>query len=97
MMYIYGSIANCVLQFVYGPFHIVTRIMSCFVVILLIVKTFFFLRIFPSNTPLVVMLTRVFGDLKPFLLFYTILIIMLGQTYAVLGLANINREGLFRD
>lgn len=97
IVYIYGSIVNCICQFIFGPFHPVCRILSCIVVILLIVKTFFFLRIFPDNTPLVVMLTRVFGDLKPFLLFYTILIVMLGQTYAVLGLANYRRSGMFKE
>lgn len=57
MAYIYGSIANCILQWIYGPFHVVCRLIMCLIVILLIVKTFFFLRIFPDLTPLVVMLT----------------------------------------
>lgn len=60
----------------------------CFIVILLIVKTFFFLRIFPILTPLVVMLTQVIGDLKAFMTFYAILIVMFSQFFCVLGVAN---------
>lgn len=68
------------------------------IILLLVVKTFFFLRIFGTLTPLVVMLTNVFGDLRPFMLFYTILIIMLGQLYAVIGLGNaLHKRGLFNN
>ena len=88
MLYIYGSIANCILQFYNGPFHVAPRIMMCIIVLLLIVKTFFFLRIFPSLTPLVVMLTQVIGDLKAFMTFYIILIVMFSQFFCVLGIAN---------
>jgi hypothetical protein len=88
MLYIYGSIVNCILQFWGGPFHVANRIMMCIICILLIVKTFFFLRIFPSLTPLVVMLTQVIGDLKAFMTFYAILIVMFSQFFCVLGIAN---------
>lgn len=63
VIYIYGSITNCILQLMYGPFHISCKILMCIIVMLLIVKTFFFLRIMKTLTPLVVMLTNVFGDL----------------------------------
>lgn len=78
MLYTYGSIANCIMQIVYGPFHNVSRILMFVIILLLLIKTFFFLRIFATLTPLVVMLTSVFGDLRPFMLFYSILIVMLG-------------------
>lgn len=96
MVYIYGSITNIFLQLTLGPFHIASRIIMCIIIILLIVKTFFFMRIFPSLTPLVVMLTSVFADLKAFMTFYTILIIMLGQLYAIIGLANAMKKGKFK-
>lgn len=60
----------------------------CIIVCLLIVKTFFFLRIFPTLTPIVVMLANVIWDLKIFLFFYTILILLFSQLFAVLGLGN---------
>lgn len=58
------------------------------IVLLLIAKTFFFLRIFPTLTPIVVMLTNVIYDLRIFLFFYTILILLFSQLFAVLGLGN---------
>lgn len=68
------------------------------IILLLVVKTFFFLRIFSTLTPLVVMLTSVFGDLRPFMLFYSILIVMLGQLYCILGLGNVmHKKGKFSD
>ena len=88
MLYIYGSIGNIILQLQIGPFHIVSRIMMCIVVLLLISKTFFFLRIFPMLTPIVVMITNVIYDLRIFLLFYLILIALFCQIFAVLGLGN---------
>ena len=75
-LYITLSIANAVLQILYDPFQLPARILMCIIVGLLIVKTFFFLRIFPTLTPIVVMLTNVIWDLKIFLLFYTILILL---------------------
>lgn len=88
LLYIYGSIANIVLQLYLGPFHIVSKILMCFIVLLLISKTFFFLRIFPVLTPIVVMITNVIYDLRIFLLFYLILIALFCQIFAVLGLGN---------
>ena len=74
LLYIYGSIGNIVLQLYLGPFNIYSRIMMCIIVILLITKTFFFLRIFPLLTPIVVMINNVVYDLRIFLFFYLILI-----------------------
>jgi hypothetical protein len=74
LVYIYGSITNIVLQLKLGPFHIVSKIFMCIIVLMLIAKTFFFLRIFPVLTPIVVMITNVIYDLRIFLLFYIILI-----------------------
>lgn len=88
LLYIYGSIANIVVQLYLGPFHIASKILMCFIVLLLISKTFFFLRIFPVLTPIVVMITNVIYDLRIFLLFYLILIALFCQIFAVLGLGN---------
>ena len=60
----------------------------CVIVLALLVKTFFFLRIFPLLTPIVVMLSEVIYDLRVFLLFYVILISFFSQIFAVLGLGN---------
>jgi len=73
-MYILGMFFNIGLQIVMGPFSIYSRISMCIIVIALLIKTFFFLRIFPMLTPIVVMLTEVIFDLRIFLLYYVLLI-----------------------
>ena len=54
----------------------------------MILKTFFFLRIFPTLAPIVVMLKTVIYDLRIFMFFYMILLGMFCQVFAVLGLGN---------
>ena len=51
-------------------------------------KTFFFLRIFPTLAPIVVMLKTVIYDLRIFMFFYLILLAMYCQVFAILGLGN---------
>jgi uncharacterized membrane protein YgcG len=62
--------------------------MTMLIVTQVIMKTFFFLRIFPTLAPIVVMLKTVVYDLRIFMLFYMILTIMFGQTFAIIGLGN---------
>ena len=45
------------------------------IVLVLVCKTFFFLRIFPTLTPIVTMISDVIFDLRIFLFFYWILIV----------------------
>jgi hypothetical protein len=58
------------------------------IVIQVLLKTFFFLRIFPTLAPIVVMLKTVIYDLRIFMLFYFVLIFMFCQVFAILGLGN---------
>ena len=58
------------------------------IVVFLIIKTFFFLRIFPTLTPIIVMLKNVVYDLRIFLFFYMILITLFSQLLAIIGLGN---------
>lgn len=90
VVYIYGSIANIITQASLGPYNTISRVLMIFIVLMLIVKTFFFLRIFPILTPIVVMITDVIYDLRIFLFFYFILILGFSQVFAVLGLGNGN-------
>jgi hypothetical protein len=57
----------------------------CIIIILLIIKTFFFLRIIESYTPIVIMLVNVIWDLKVFLLFYFILLEIYCLLFCVIG------------
>jgi len=95
-LYIYGSITNCFLQWNLGPEHISSKVCMIVIVFMALIKTFFFLRIFESFTPLVVMITKVVSDLKIFLFFYTILLIFFGNAFAILGVANYHRPGKFK-
>ena len=56
----------------------------------LLLKLFFFLRISTSMTKLVIMITTVFADLRMFLYFFTILVIMLSIIIGILGLGDHN-------
>jgi hypothetical protein len=60
------------------------------IIFLLVVKTFFFLRIIESFTSIVIMLIRVMGDLKVFLLFYNILILIYALIFSVIGIGLSN-------
>lgn len=84
ILFITASIVNCVFQHYFGPRHTLSQISMILLVLTIIPKTFFYLRIFPSLTPIIVMLGEVVSDLKAFLLFFSILILMLGQVFAVL-------------
>ena len=92
-IYIYGSIANILCQLYFGPYHISSRVLMMTIVTILISKTFFFLRIFPVLTPIVVMIINVIDDLKVFLAFYFILVLGFAQVFAVLGLGNTTGDG----
>jgi hypothetical protein len=84
-IYIYGSIANIVLQFILDPFHIAIKILLTVVIVILVMKTFFFLRIVESFTPIVIMLTNVIYDLRIFGLFYSILCFLFSLMFNVIG------------
>lgn len=84
-VYIYGSLINIVIQNLIGPYEVITEILMSIIVLLLIIKTFFFLRIRTSFTPIVIMLTNVIYDLRIFLFFYMILIFMFSQLFNVIG------------
>ena len=75
-IYNWASIVNLLLQNILGPYHIMCKLLMIVIVLQVIIKTFFFLRIFPQLTPIIVMLKVVFYDLRIFMLFYFILIVM---------------------
>jgi len=60
------------------------------IILLLIVKTFFFLRIIESFTPIVIMLINVIYDLRIFLLFYGILLFMYSLLFSVIGIGLVD-------
>jgi hypothetical protein len=86
------SLINIYMQVMVGPYEIQCRIIMCLMVINITVKTFFFLRIFPSLTPIVVMIQKVIYDLRIFLFFYTTMLFFFSLLFSVLGLGNENQK-----
>lgn len=72
------QIANIALAIELGPQHHATVFVVIALVFMVILNTFMYLRIVPALTPIVVMLSHVIYDLKAFLLFFIIKLIMFG-------------------
>lgn len=97
VLYIIVSIVNIVVQFLNGPFIIACKLMMMFILLIGLYKTFMFLRIFSSLSPIVNMLKNVIYDLRIFLTFYAILIVLFSLLFGILGVGNPNIEGGYRD
>lgn len=67
------------------------------IIVLALIKTFFFLRIFDALSPIVTMLTNVIYDLRIFLFFYAILIGLFSLLLGILGIGNKFIPGGFQD
>lgn len=101
LIFVYSGIINMVLQnFFADQFHpssLTCKVLMILTITCSIFKTFFFLRVFGGLSYLVTMLLQVMGDLKVFLLFYTILLFCFSLYFDVLGVANPNVKGVYRD
>lgn len=97
LLYIWGSVAMSVIHIVQGPYLWYSKALMIIVVILAIRRTFSYLRIFKSLSPIVTMLQNVIWDLRVFLTFYVILTLLFSLMYGVLGLGNSKIPGGFRD
>jgi len=62
------------------------------VILLSMVKTLFYLRIFPKLSPIIKMLTSVIKDLQPFMLFFFVLIVKFSLIIGIMGLGNKNLQ-----
>ena len=70
------------------PMNIICRINMIVLIFMLLIKTFFFLRIFVALSYLVTMLRMVIIDLKIFLFFYSILSFVFSLWISILGVGN---------
>lgn len=86
-----------VLQRYSSPFSFLNKLVMIVLLLQQIMKTFFFLRIFERLSYIVTMLQVVISDLRVFLLFYSILIVIFAMIFAVLGIGNANIPGEFQD
>ena len=76
---------------------LLSRGLNIVTIILAITRTFGFLRIYESLSPIVTMLTNVVYDLRIFLFFYTLLIFGFSLPFCILGLANFKVPGGFKN
>lgn len=88
ILYTWGGIANVILQNSIDSQHIANKILMTLLLSQQIVKTFFFLRIFETLSYIVTMINQVVFDLRVFILFYSILIVIFSMIFAVLGVGN---------
>lgn len=97
ILYIYGSVSLAYVHNNYTPYIWYSKILIIVIVILSIRRTFSYLRLLKSLSPIVTMLQRVIWELRVFLSFYVILILLFSMMYGVLGLGNPNIPGGFRE
>lgn len=97
MIYIWSSLITLVFQNSIGPAALVSKILMIVIVFLALIKTFFFLRLFTALSPIVTMLTNVIYDLRIFLGFYGILILMFSLHLGIIGIGNPYIPGKFKD
>ena len=97
IVYVYGSILNVILQKSGDPQDFINKLLMTIILMQQIYKTFFFLRIFDKLSYIVTMISKVIFDLRVFLIFYGILIFLFSMIFAVIGLANKNVPGGFKN
>ena len=79
----------------YTAYIISSKVMMSVIVTLAIRRTFNFLRIFEALSPIVTMLFNVIWQLRIFMTFYFILILLFSLMYGVLGVGNYQLKGNF--
>jgi hypothetical protein len=92
-IYVWASFFNVISQNFTDSFTLRNKLLMTIIFLQQIVKSFFYLRIFNSLSYIVTMIYTVIADLKVFLLFFTILIVLFGQIFAVLGVGNSKFKG----
>ena len=85
-IYQYTGILNLILQFLIDhSLTFASKITMILVLLLQLIKSFFFLRISSSFAYLVTLIRNVFYDLRIFLAFFAILIVMFSLIIGVMG------------
>ena len=65
-----------------------SKVTMIFVAFLILIKTFFYMRVFRNMSQMVSMMTQVISDLRVFLIFYFILVWMCSLVFNILELGN---------
>jgi len=90
LFYIWGSIAMTIMHIILNPFHLASKLIMIFVIMLSITRTFKLMRILSPFAHIVEMLFRVVYDLISFIFFYLMITILFSMLFSVMGLANID-------
>ena len=85
MLHISMGYANIMCQVMVGTWDIKSKVVLIVVVILCLIKTFFFMRIVQKFSYIVTMITMVISDLQVFMLFFIILIVMFSMIFDVIA------------
>lgn len=84
LLNIFLGYGNLYLQWKHGTWYIWSKISMIVIVLVVLMKTFFFMRIRMSFSYIVTMIINVVYDLKVFMLFFTILIIMFSAIFDII-------------
>lgn len=76
---------NCYSQMFNDTWGLLSKITIIFVILICLLKTFFFMRIIQSFSYIVTMIMSVVADLKVFMIFFTILILMFSMVFDVIA------------
>lgn len=71
------------MQLLYGHDFFYTKLILVFVLLVALIKLFFFMRIFEKFAPLIKMLMRVVGDISVFLVLFFLVLIIQGLMLAI--------------
>jgi len=85
MTHITMGYVNIVCQYFLGTWELTTKIVVLYVILVCLLKTFFFMRIVKKFSYIVTMINMVFRDLLVFLLFYLIQITMFSLLFDVIS------------
>lgn len=65
-----------------------SKVFMMFVAFLILIKTFFYMRVFKNMSQMVSMMTQVIADLRVFLIFYLILVWMCSLVFNIIELGT---------
>ena len=91
------GVSNFVLQQMYGPFILASKLHMMALVVIVLLKLVNILKIFSLLTPIVVMLKRVIYELRVFLFFFFFITFNFSLMTSVMGIGNLNIEGPFKE
>jgi hypothetical protein len=96
-LFIWGGFINIAQQYQSNSNNFNNKLVQIIIILLAIIKTFFFLRVIQSMSKIVTMLQKVMYDLRIFIIFYMIVVFLFSLVFCVLGIGNSRTQGQFRD